>query len=243
MTVSIAAIPRRYAGVNFRSTLEADWASTLDDIGILWEYEPKTVTLPSGATYIPDFFLPELGMWIEVKGPGIPRIEKAIEFAETVACTCGRAGNCVRRECQMVLVGLPPEKGRHTYRHVANWNIAAGAWPYLTRCAACHRHFWHRGRSNPTCRNCDQVADFCWQIEEIEFGHASRVLSDLSAGPLPERHAVIVDGLSDAFRKLTGKPARRRRDESSGPAHVERASTGSDLSSVLGEQESAGGAA
>lgn len=221
---SIAAVPRRYAGVNFRSTLEADWASTLDDIGILWEYEPATITLPSGTTYIPDFFLPELGTWIEVKGPGVPRIEKAIEFAETVACSCGRAGRCVRRECQMVLIGLPPVKGRHTYRRVACWTSAAGDWPCLMRCFACRCHFWEKGRSKPACRNCGQVTDFYWQVEEVEFGEASRVLSDLSGGPLPEKHAVVVDGLSDAFRKLTGKPARRRRDENSDPAQVERAS-------------------
>lgn len=220
---SFDAVPRRYAGVNFRSTLEADWASTLDDAGVLWEYEPTTVTLPSGATYIPDFFLPEIGTWIEVKGPGVPRIEKATEFAETVACSCRRAGRCVRRECQMVLIGHPPVKGRHTHCRVANWSAAAGDWPFLMRCFACRHYYWHRGHK-PACRNCGQVTEFFWPVEEFEFGHASRVLSDLSGGLLPEKHAVIVDGLGDAFRKLSGKPARRRRGENSDPAPAERAS-------------------
>lgn len=222
-TPSIEAVPRRYAGVNFRSTLEADWASTFDDFGIMWEYEPMTVTLPSGATYIPDFFLPEIGTWVEVKGPGVPRIEKAMEFAETIACSCGHARMCVRPECQMVLVGHPPVKGRHTGSRVARWSGAVGCSPCFMRCIACGCHFWHRGARKPACRNCGQVLEFYCQVLEIKFGHASRVLSDLADGPLPERHAVIVDGLSDAYRKLAGMPARRCRGEISDQA-AERAS-------------------
>ena len=77
---SIEAKPATYHGVVFRSTLEANWAATLDQFGIVWEYEPEVFTLPSGTTYIPDFRLPELGTWLEVKGPTVPRIEKAVEL-------------------------------------------------------------------------------------------------------------------------------------------------------------------
>ncbi len=77
------AVPTTYSGTTFRSRLEADWARTLDLNHITWEYEPETFTLPSGATYIPDFRLPNLGTWIEAKGPNVPRIEKTLEFART----------------------------------------------------------------------------------------------------------------------------------------------------------------
>ena len=36
----IKAIPTRYAGVNFRSRLEARWAAFFDLNGFNWEYEP-----------------------------------------------------------------------------------------------------------------------------------------------------------------------------------------------------------
>ena len=56
----------------FRSRLEADWANTLDQLRIRWSYEPELFTLPNGAQYLPDFYLPELSTWLEVKGPALP---------------------------------------------------------------------------------------------------------------------------------------------------------------------------
>lgn len=44
------AIPTKYAGVQFRSRLEARWAAFFDMVGWPWEYEP--FDLPG---YIPDF--------------------------------------------------------------------------------------------------------------------------------------------------------------------------------------------
>ena len=46
------AIPTRYAGVRFRSRLEARWAAFFDLVGWQWEYEPIDL-----AGYIPDFML------------------------------------------------------------------------------------------------------------------------------------------------------------------------------------------
>jgi len=46
------AIPTRYAGVQFRSRLEARWAAFFDIVGWRWEYEPFDLK-----GYIPDFIL------------------------------------------------------------------------------------------------------------------------------------------------------------------------------------------
>jgi hypothetical protein len=81
---TIRAVPKTYSGVRFRSTLEADWAYNLDLMGIVWQYEPEAVQLPSGDLYRCDFYLPELTTWLEVKGPHDERIGKVREFAETV---------------------------------------------------------------------------------------------------------------------------------------------------------------
>lgn len=66
------AIPTRYAGCHFRSRLEARWAVFFDTLGIAWNYESEGYEIdnPAGGTwqYLPDFYLPELRRWVEVKG-------------------------------------------------------------------------------------------------------------------------------------------------------------------------------
>lgn len=165
------ALPTYYAGTTFRSALEASWAATLDTLDIAWEYEPETVTLPSGATYIPDFRLPDIGCWLEVKGPGVPRVEKAYEFGKSLACDC----EWLRCSCrwtggELVLIGHPPkpysawsdpELEGASYRVMANvtrrhgghpdWTSARGRTAWLTRCDDCNRGTWF---DTPGCRAC-----------------------------------------------------------------------------------------
>lgn len=69
--VDIQPIETAYAGCRFRSRLEARWAVFFDRLGIEWLYEPESYTVgPFGARrgYVPDFYLPRWGVWVEVKG-------------------------------------------------------------------------------------------------------------------------------------------------------------------------------
>ncbi len=79
--VTPVAIATSYQGETFRSRLEAEWAFNLDAARIVWCYEPEGFTLPSGARYLPDFWLPEINAWLEIKGPGVAGLEKTREFA------------------------------------------------------------------------------------------------------------------------------------------------------------------
>lgn len=84
MTVpTIKAIETHYKGYRFRSRLEARWAVFFDALGIKWEYEAEGYRLPSGAHYLPDFWLPTFGggMYVEVKPIG-GDLTKAYELAE-----------------------------------------------------------------------------------------------------------------------------------------------------------------
>jgi hypothetical protein len=63
----IKAIETRYKGYRFRSRLEARWAIHLDLLRIHWEYEREGFDL-DGECYLPDFWLPTLKTWIEIKG-------------------------------------------------------------------------------------------------------------------------------------------------------------------------------
>jgi len=61
------AIQTRYKGHRFRSRLEARWAAFFDAAGIHWQYEPEGYVLADGRSYLPDFYLPELEVHIEIK--------------------------------------------------------------------------------------------------------------------------------------------------------------------------------
>jgi hypothetical protein len=68
VTASIHAIQTSYAGYRFRSRTEARWAVFLNDLGLKWEYETQGFIVGrERRPYLPDFHLPELGLWLEVK--------------------------------------------------------------------------------------------------------------------------------------------------------------------------------
>lgn len=66
--MEIKAIETVYNGYRFRSRLEARWAVFFDSAGIKYEYEPEGFQTPDGTMYLPDFYLPELDTYCEVKG-------------------------------------------------------------------------------------------------------------------------------------------------------------------------------
>lgn len=171
---TIEALPTIYRGTQFRSLLEASWAATLDSLNITWEYEPETFDLPSGARYLPDFHLPEIGTWLEVKGPGIPRIEKAFELGKVLACDCGaRSCACTWPGGEMVIVGHPPkpldpwndERYRHwpsvaksklVRRHggFVRWTSTRRHNSWMTCCSGCARTSWIEGARLHRCPAC-----------------------------------------------------------------------------------------
>lgn len=56
-----------YGGVAFRSSWEVRVAKAFDAIGIRWCYESRRFDLGT-QTYCPDFYLPDLEFYVEVKG-------------------------------------------------------------------------------------------------------------------------------------------------------------------------------
>jgi len=74
------AIETVYNGYRFRSRLEARWAVFYDVLGIKWEYEKEGYDLGSGIYYLPDFYIPHLDCWIEIKGQCTPIDNKIFEL-------------------------------------------------------------------------------------------------------------------------------------------------------------------
>lgn len=53
----------------FRSNWEIELAELMTDLEIKWEYEPERFYFRAESeSYLPDFYLPEWNVWIEVKG-------------------------------------------------------------------------------------------------------------------------------------------------------------------------------
>lgn len=134
--MTITALPTTYKGTRFRSRLEADWAATLDSLDIAWIYEPEGYKLPSGACYSPDFWLPDMRVWLEVKGSHNQRIDLVREFDAALWAESG----CTDRsqpDAPIVLVGREPRDspldGSRTWMSLNGSHYSA----WLVRCRAC----------------------------------------------------------------------------------------------------------
>lgn len=57
-----------YSGRIFRSRLEARWAVFLDLLQVNWDYEASFYQVGEELFYLPDFYLPDHQLWLEVKG-------------------------------------------------------------------------------------------------------------------------------------------------------------------------------
>lgn len=99
--MTIKAKPTPYNGHHFRSRLEARWAVFYDELGIKWVYEPETFEFPDGTLYLPDFYLPGIGAYVEIK-PAYPTPDE-IRKAELLS----RFGEVTVR----IFYGLPREYG------------------------------------------------------------------------------------------------------------------------------------
>ena len=83
--MTIKAIETLYKGYRFRSRLEARWAVFFDALGIKYKYEEygfeKEVFDGEVYRWLPDFYLPDLGAWVEVKG-GKPSLKDAAKMGK-----------------------------------------------------------------------------------------------------------------------------------------------------------------
>lgn len=91
-----------FKGYRFRSRIEARWAVFYDSLGIQWEYEKEGFDLGDGVLYLPDFYIPHLDCWIEIKGDFDYDHEKIERFAQkgnTIYVFCGQIPDPERLDC------------------------------------------------------------------------------------------------------------------------------------------------
>ena len=75
------AIQTQYKGYKFRSRLESRFAVMFDALDIKWVYEPEGYDLGAAGWYLPDFYLPDLDVWVEVKAKPLNAKEREKAFA------------------------------------------------------------------------------------------------------------------------------------------------------------------
>jgi hypothetical protein len=105
--ISMKAIETVYMGYKFRSRLEARWAVYFNTAGLNWEYEPEGFEFADGTRYLPDFWLPQVKMWAEVKPKELNTNER--RKAELLVKNSG--SSC------LLLIGTPEKKAyKYLYR-------------------------------------------------------------------------------------------------------------------------------
>lgn len=143
----IKAIETYYNGYRFRSRLEARWAVFFDALGVKYEYEPQGFTFDDGTCYLPDFYLPDCDLWIEVKGLASDSDSHKIELFR-------------EHHTLIVLGSIPPETDdivNWAYDTFGDWTYFSTGWdfPYLPCvCPKCGKFgFEFDGRGARVCGN------------------------------------------------------------------------------------------
>ena len=57
-----------YKNKHYRSSWEVEFVKKLETLNIIFKYEPKHFKLSNNEFYIPDFYLTDFNLWIEIKG-------------------------------------------------------------------------------------------------------------------------------------------------------------------------------
>jgi len=114
----IKAINTKYKGYYFRSRLEARWGVYFDTLEIEWEYEKEGFHIKyefedgtGWVNYLPDFWLPHLKMWAEVKASELS--DEEIRKAKLLVKETGYP--------LLMLVGVPERKIYYAIEPEVNW--------------------------------------------------------------------------------------------------------------------------
>lgn len=133
----IKAIETSYRGFRFRSRLEARWAVFFDAMKWAWRYEPQGYEF-GGETYLPDFWVPQLSGWIEVKGAlDVNGMERLISAAMALP-TSPDGGEVARRRPvlpKLLILGeIPDPSRRWAHMHLGVDANRAPTWRYSWLC-------------------------------------------------------------------------------------------------------------
>lgn len=123
----IKAIPQKVDGILFRSRAEARWATFFRLTELRYQYEPEGFQLEQD-WYVPDFLLPMVPVYVEVK-PGEPnerevRVAKALAAAARVPVMIAMGNPC--QTSRLLWVDVTGSTARCCL--VSEYNKERGVW-------------------------------------------------------------------------------------------------------------------
>lgn len=146
------AIPTTYKGIEFKSRLEAQTAFLFETFGIEWEYEPRSLMLPNGICYTPDFWLPNQHAVLECRGYKTEKGEKQI-LGFAAALRKGLRGNGKHIRDFFIINGNSNRVDLYKCTHDKDEEPLDGAMLY--HCCVCPGwalgSFEHSGCENTNC--------------------------------------------------------------------------------------------
>ena len=160
----IKAIETYYNGYRFRSRLEARWAVFFDKLGIKYEYEKEGFDL-DGVWYLPDFWLPDLKCWVEIKGEKPTEQETSRLIALTKGT--GKSG--------YLIWGSIPAKEWEAYDRMWEWykdgefRDCGMVWTACCYCPCVGLAFSGYGRGLPCSCNSNKESD----IDRIDAAYSA----------------------------------------------------------------------
>ena len=133
----IKAIETEYNGYKFRSRLEARWAVFFDAAGIKYEYESEGFEVKWNENevyrYLPDFYLPDYDVYVEVK----PSKTKLYEDAEKISMCIDYGNTPISGSKGLLILGQIPYYDPYEAENIPAFNLL----------------WWHKGV-------CSELAEF-----------------------------------------------------------------------------------
>lgn len=120
-------IPTTYNGVTFKSRLEARWAVFFEQQHIAYLYEYEGYDLGDAGMYLPDFWLPDDGYYVEIKPSGLPE-----EYMEQCRNKCGALAKSTGRVVMMLFDCAAPGRGEAFKPDGSRKEIAWGTKPKVS---------------------------------------------------------------------------------------------------------------
>lgn len=209
------AISTVYRGYRFRSRTEARWAVFFNAVGLAFEYEKEGFDLGDGIKYLPDFWLPELKLWVEIKGElnfednetgkaiGVysqPVLNLMRKFRDSqewpVACIFGQPGD---HRIWFFAWDLSDSSGGNYEDSDAAWCVSNGVVTLNVHITSSDRHIYADSLYGPKLEHFTYARDHDYAVKPIERAITRARQARFEHGETPEINSPNVSTVFTRF--------------------------------------------
>lgn len=173
----------------FASMIEVAWAAFFDALGMRWDYEPRVVVLPDGRIYPPDFYLFDLGVYVECKGQVLE--DGLMEKLEAATKELRKPILLLKGSPQRAVFKMGPEMGIELLMPTAMGVLKIDNLNFA-ECTGCGRVLIHRPEPNRVYYGCRCRNNYKQEVrigERIKTAARTRTAEEtVDLRRLPEYH-------------------------------------------------------